>query len=357
MVGVKGAVTAVAVGVGKSAIGAVPRAGKAVMDKIVSPKGNGVEDEVREKAHPEVNHNDMKETEYGKEELAKLAEKLSLTDNSKQKGKQEILVHTKDAETVLGGKPTPNSINQGENLDDMGGVQPKVENKENITDKLNVGEKETVKENTNESKNSEYEDKMLKDIRTKKIAEKDPSEDIRDAINRGIAGIAGGVKGAAMGTVGGAFMAGLTGENKAIPTGAIGGAEMFAKMQVSDIDSANARMTKNIKMLVNNNIQNNNIIKNAAELGTKRNLSEGQTLQIAKLAEAFPDLKKDTKTQKMLEQKWNEMGLNQKDIKRTVSDIIKVQTKSASANSAEKKEKDLNKKIDELISQVKKTQS
>lgn len=224
---------------------------------------------------------------------------------------QEIASHTR----VATEKATPGNMNQGQNIDDISGV-PKASKGDSA-------------ENASKGKNSEYENRMLNDLRSKKITEKDPQEEIRDVLNKGLVGMAGGIAGLA----GGAFMAGLTGDNKMIPAVALGGVTTFSNAEASKIEARDSGVNRNVKMLVKNNIKNNNIIKNAAELGNKRHWSEEKTLQVAKLAEAFPELKKDSESRNMLREKLKEMGVNDTKREQAIKDIIAVQSKALQADN------------------------
>lgn len=374
-----GGIGAVGSGIVNSYLGAPYRAAKTIHDKFSEPKGEGVEEAVKEempKKLPEPNqndlqyYNDMKDAGYSKEELAQLADDLDLTEYLQQKQAQEIASHTKDASSVLEGKPTPGSINQGENLDDMSGMpqtdekntntnadvrrrlnqnqnlddmsdvsQTNKENTKNVNVNTITNTNESTDENTNtektkEKESSEYEKAMLQDRKRDKLYKAEESDEIKNLINQGIVGLGGAVVGAAAGTI----MAGAVDDSKMIAAGAMGGATTATTVRNIGTEIKNAEVKNNIKILVKEGITNNNVIKNAAQVASRNNWSEDKMKLVAKMADTYSDLANNQKNLDSMIKDLKEAGIkDQRVLDKAVQDVMKVQ---ANAEKVEKREKD-----------------
>lgn len=342
--------------------------GKMIHDKVSKPKGEGVEEMPKELPEPNQNdlqhYNDMKAAGYSKEELAQLADDLDLTEYLKQKEKMEGKKQVKGLKIGTNDeKATPESVGVGQNLEDMSGV-PQQENEETTrtkkdtrsrlvspnqslngsgdeAQKSQTSDKET-KENdtvTTKTPQSEYEKAMLQDRKRDKLYKRDEADEVKNLINQTMVGAGGALVGAAVGTI----MTGVMGDPKMAGVGTMAGATAATTVRDVGTSIKDAPTKNNIKILVNEGITNNNIIRNAAQIASKDNWSEDKMKMIAKMADMYPDLAKNKESLKALTEDLKKAGLTDEKMReKAIKDIKRVQTNVEQVEKKEKDQKDKN---------------
>ena len=183
---------------------------------------------------------------------------------------------------------------------------------------------------------------VLKDREIEKLTKKDPSEDVRDQINKALSGLAGGIAGIPLGAV----MSGAMGDNKMLMAGPMATATAATNAQSAHIQNIEKKQNKNIKMYVQNNITNKNIIDNATKMGKQKHWSQDKTLTIAKIAQIYTsqgvDLSKDKDSQKEVEDMLREAKVSEEKIQEGLDDIIKIQKPAYDMDKAQKDKKNKN---------------
>lgn len=179
--------------------------------------------------------------------------------------------------------------------------------------------------NTTEAKpiESENDRAEMKEKNIKSITSGGEAKDIKDMVNRGLAGAAGAMVGAGFGALG----AGLTEDNKMIIAGTLGGASLASSLTDELIKAGDSTFNNNVKILVKaDGITDKNIIKNTAEVAKKEGWSEDKMKLVAQMAEKYPNLAKNSEQQRALQEELKAAGIkSEKLIQRAIKDITKVQ--------------------------------
>lgn len=308
-------------------------------------KGNGVEDIVQQIEINQLEEKianapmvDDKETKIARQRLAELQAKLQTSrDNNsnnqelpKEKtDKQRVQeIHTANVNTIGEKAPSPEALG-GENIEDVSGIE------KTSVKTINANEKEKTKEKTldapkseeeqKDSTQSSYYKKQLQDRIIKSLTDKDPKEELIDMGIKGVTGAAGALVGAPAGF----FAAGLTGDSKSILAGTMGGASVGAGIADFAISTGNTTFNNNVKVLVKKGeLTDENIIKNTAQLAQTNHWSQSKMLLIGKLAEAYPELAKDKKSQDEIKKIFEKQGVAQAKWNEGIQNIISVQAKN-----------------------------
>lgn len=332
------------------------RGAKSIYDRFGKPLVGGVEDIVTASAGiPDVNVTTNVESGTDKGNSGISDSEVAAYEKKLREEKEKTLegdtraINTKDPSVAMNdGGINPNMVEGSQNLDEMGAVDGVTEGsveglvaKETLGKVAEVGGAvadttvQTASEATsavaeaqkdgdvgspsNVKANSPYEEEKHQSEKIDSIKKKSDSDEVKDMINKGLAGTAGLVSGVAMG----AFMSGATGENKMMVATPLGTASLGAGLADVRIKSGDAHFNSNVKVLVKESgVNDKNIIKDVAEIAAKENWSE-QKMKI--VAKAVEDLKTGKRTEEDINKELRENGIeSDKLIKKAWEDINKV---------------------------------
>lgn len=351
-----GGVSAVANGIKGSVLGAPFRAGAAIpgvvdgaINRFTGSTGNNIEDTVNQSTGTTTTiiNNTYDQTDEGlngfrdridDKNLKKHQDEEREEERSRRKASDEI--RNNFANTVDDFQDAMEATAYGMNLEDA--YQVENSNTEDSQQSSNQSSNESNKgndaeENASTRKNSSYEEEKQKSDKIDSIKKKDEAREISDMINKGLAGAAGMVASVPAA----AFMSAATGENKMMVATPLGGASLGAGLAGAKIQAGDSRVNNNIKVLVKEaGIENKNIIKNTAEIAEKEKWSSEKMKLVAQIAEKYPDLQLDKKSQEEVRKILKENGVkSEKLIEKALKDVYKVQTKMEQLQEKEQENK------------------